>query len=275
MKWRSTRDRDMYVERTTIGMIDPGDRLKSPPATRRYPGMGRITTCLVAFWGFGALAQNTGTLRLMIDPGHNFEVVVDKKHRMQQREIKLAEGLHQFSVWAPERMVVDTAVFIVADRSSDLVMRLPYSPEFVAYRGELAKWQTKRRVERTLPILATAGGLVWSVAALSRYGKARDVLEKDREQYEIEVDPSSIARLKGTTIPAHNADLRNARQGVYVAAGVTALCGAATWYLVRRSLGRERPVFEDEQKVIFDGLVWLPSRSGSFVHAGITIPLHP
>ena len=38
----------------------------------------------------------------MVDPGHDFEFIVDHKQRMQQREVKLTEGLHSFSLWAPD-----------------------------------------------------------------------------------------------------------------------------------------------------------------------------
>ena len=99
------------------------------------------------------------------------------------------------------------------------------------------------------------------------------MLEADRETYEIDVRPASIRTLKETTIPAHNEDLRKARTGVYTALGTSAICGAITYYLYRRSAKWDKPVFEDKQKVVFDGLVWLPSERGGMFHAGITIPL--
>lgn len=257
----------MYIN--PKGMID--DLTQRGRTRHRAPALLLLAICCQGL----VFGQGTGTLRFLVDPGNTFEFIVDSKHRMQQREITLGEGLHHFSVWAPERMVVDTSVFVVAGRSSDLVMRLPYSPEFIAHRAELSRWQARRRVERTLPILATAGGAIWTGVALGRYARAKEVLEKDREQYAIDVDPASIRQLKETTIPAHNDDLREARGAVFLAAGVTALSGAATWYLIRRSLRRQRPLFEDRQRVVFDGLVWMPARLGGGVHAGITIPLRP
>ncbi|MGV3638661.1 MAG: hypothetical protein ACO1NQ_13555, partial [Flavobacteriales bacterium] len=143
-----------------------------------------------------ATAQNTGTLRMLVDPGHNFAFVVDKKHRMQQREIKLSEGLHHFSIWAPERMIVDTNVFVVAGRTSDFVVQLPYSPEYIAYRKELGAYETRKRVARSLPAIATAGSLIWTGVAFGKYQRARDILKVDEETYAIEVDPGSIRTLK-------------------------------------------------------------------------------
>lgn len=241
---------------------------------RNFEPMKRYSTILlVALAPLIGIAQNTGTLRMLIDPGHNFEFVVDKKHRMQQREVKLTEGLHHFSIWAPERMIVDTNVFVVADRTSDMVLQLPYSPEYVKYRMELGRVQSKRRVARTIPTVVTAGALVWTGISIGKYQKAVDVLEKDKEVYDINVDPGAIRTLKEETIPQHNDDLRTARTGMYTSIGVTAVAAGLTYYLYRRSAKLERPVMDDKQKVIFDGLVWLPNERGGMFHAGISIPL--
>lgn len=220
-----------------------------------------------------ATAQNTGTLRLLVDPGHNFEFVVDKKHRMQQREVKLTEGLHHFSFWAPERVIVDTSVFVIADRTSDLSLRLPYSAEYMAYRNELGQFQARRRWTRTAPLLAVAGGAVWTIVSVARYGTAMDVLEQDRELYDINVDPQAIRTLKETTIPAHNEDMKKARTMVYASAGFTVLSGAAYYYVSRLTSKWERPLFDDKEKVKFDGLAWMPGVSGGVYTAGLTIQL--
>lgn len=218
-------------------------------------------------------AQNTGTLRLLVDPGHNFEFVLDRQYRMQQREVKLGEGLHHFAFWAPERMIVDTNVFVVADRTTDFVLKLPYSPEYMQYRQELAKYETKRRVARTIPTIVTGAGLAWVGLSYAKYQKARDVLEKDKETYDIDVVPGSIRTLKDQTIPQHNEDLRSARTGLYTSIGFTAVAAGVTYFFYRRSTRWERPTLNDKQKVLFEGLTWVPTRNGGFFHAGITIPL--
>lgn len=223
--------------------------------------------------GSAAIAQNTGTLRLLVDPGHNFEFVLDRQYRMQQREVKLGEGLHHFAFWAPERMIVDTNVFVVADRTVDFVLKLPYSPEYMQYRQELGRYETKRRVARTVPTVAIAAGLIWTGFGYANYQKARDVLEKDRENYDINVAPGSIRTLKEETIPQHNDDLRSARTGLYTSIGFTAVAAGVTYFMYRRSARWERPTLNDKQKVLFDGLTWVPTRDGGFFHAGLSIPL--
>ena len=243
------------------------------PVRMQFWAMRTITLLFTFAAVLLSRAQNTGTLRLLVDPGHNFEFIVDKKFRMQQREIKLTEGLHDMSLWAPERMVVDTMVFVVADRTSDLVVRLPFSPEYVTYRKEMAQYQQKKRWTRAAPLLVLAGGLTWTAISAMQYGKAKDVLDADRENYTINADPRAIEALKAETIPAANKELKNARTQVYLASGFSVVSAAAAWYFIHRTNTWERPLFEDKQKVKFDGLAWVPSRDGGLFMAGLTINL--
>lgn len=210
---------------------------------------------------------------MMIDPGHDFEFIVDHKQRMQQREVKLSEGLHSFTLWAPTRTMVDTSFFVIADRTSDLVVRLPLSPEYVEYRAVLGRFQTKKRWMRAAPLLALTGTLIWTGIAYDRYNQAANTLEEDQDLYEISVDPESIAGLKGTTIPADKEAFKDARTNLYVASAFTVLAGAATWYLFDRTAGWEVPVFEDKEKLRFDGLSWMPNAHGGLFMASLTLRL--
>lgn len=218
-------------------------------------------------------AQETGTLRMLIDPGHDFSFIVDHKHRMQQREVKLSEGLHHFSIWAPERVIVDTTVFVIADRTTDLLLRLPFSADHLEYRKQLANYQTKKRWVRTVPIVAMAGGLVWSGISIGQYGKAKKALDKDRADYEINVDPGTLSTLKGSKIPAHNADLKKARTSLIGGLAFTAIGAGATYYLFRLTSKWDRPLFDDREKVRFDGMAWIPGAQGGILMAGLTIEL--
>lgn len=218
-------------------------------------------------------AQSTGTIRLLVDPGHNFQFVVDKKHRMEQREVTLSEGLHTLSIWAPERMVVDTPVFVVAGRTADLVVRLPYSPAFLDHKRELGRFEGRRTVVRTVPAVVTAGGAIWAGIALGKYGRAHKQLEADRATYEDNVQPLSITELKETTIPQHKEEFRQARTGFYVATGFTLLSAGVTYYVFRRTGKWDRPVFNDPEKVRFEGITWVPSPQGGHWATAITIPL--
>jgi hypothetical protein len=234
--------------------------------------MRHLLLACICCWCGQALAQGSGTLRLLVDPDKDFQFVVDKKHRMAQREITLTEGLHELSIWAPERMVVDTPVFVVANRTSDLVVRLPYSPEYKEYRNALAKYTNSRRLRTFSPVVLVAG-LVWTGASLGKYNRTHDQLEADRNTYDTSMDPGLINKLKDVEIPAHKDDFKKARTSLYAGAALSVV-GAGVLYWVRSSTkDLERPMFEDKEKVRFEGLTWHRLPTGDVWGASLSIPL--
>lgn len=240
---------------------------------RHFRGMQRIILTGLVLLAGQCIAQNTGSLRFVVDPGNNFEFIVDKRHRMQQREVKLSEGLHHFSVWAPERMVVDTSVFVIADRTSELVMRLPYSPEYVAYRDAEVRYQNQRKLRVAAPVLLVAG-MVWTGLSYSAYGKAYDQLQSDRTAYGSSTDPGAISNLKDVRIPQHKEDFAKARTSLIMGGTLTAIGAGVLWYVRSHTKDLSRPVFEDKERLRFDGLSWIGGPRGGTFAASVTIPLY-
>ncbi|MCB0763196.1 MAG: hypothetical protein R2815_03565 [Flavobacteriales bacterium] len=227
-----------------------------------------------AFMGSAGMlvGQGTGTIRLLVDaPGVAF--VVDGKHRMEQREVTLLEGLHQLSIWAPERVVVDTNVFVIAGRTADLKVELPYSEAFLDFKREYGSFSNRRAWTRAVPAAVTGAGVVWSIASFVKYNRAHQRLEDDRTDYENSVEPAGIAALKEVTIPDHQDELRKARTGLIIASGFTLVSAGVTWYIRGRTARWEAPHFDDPEKVRFDGLSWMPGPNGGSWAAGLTIPL--
>ncbi len=252
-----------------------GSRQQAVGSGAPWPGLRCTTSLLFLFLHLTVntcLAQSTGTVRMLIDPGHDFEFVVDRKYRMQQREVKLGEGLHHFSVWAPERTVVDTSVFVVADRHTELVMRLPYSAEYVAYRDALVRYQNARKLRVLSPVLLGAGAL-WAGLSYSAYTKAHDQLESDRRAYGTSTDPGRIADLKNERIPEHKADFKRARTSLILGSSLTALGAGVCWYVRHRTKDLTAPEFEDKERIRFEGLTWIDTQRGGVLAAGVSIPL--
>lgn len=235
---------------------------------------GLFASLLLFSLGMGpALAQTSGTLRLLIDPGDSFEFVVDHAYRMQQREVTLSGGHHALSFWAPGRSVIDTGVIIVPGSAVQFVLRLPHDPAFVTYRKAHDKWRSDKHLARYVPALASAGGLTWTVLAYAHMDKAYRTLQDDKEVYRTSSAPRSIRTLKEETIPDHQKDLRRARTGFAIASGLTAITLGATVWLWHRSGNWREPVFEDRQKARFEGLTWLPDDHGGVWCAGMSIPI--
>ncbi|MFT3885899.1 MAG: hypothetical protein QM724_10860 [Flavobacteriales bacterium] len=136
-----------------------------------------------------ACAQTTGTLRLFIDPGNNFEFIVDRKFRMRQRQVELASGAHRFTFWAPQRTIVDTMVTIEPGVTRDLVMHLPYAPEFIAYSKRSSAFQRKRNTMKFVPLGITVASAAWTLTRYAKLNDAKNVLDRDQDTYDHAVDP--------------------------------------------------------------------------------------
>lgn len=218
----------------------------------------------------GVMGQTVGKLRLMIDPGNNFQFVLDKKYRMQQRELELGTGPHHFSIWAPQRIVVDTTLIVLPDQTRDVVIRLPFSPEFRDYEEALRAEKKKMLIRVAIPSVLTLGAGILTYSTFRQYKKAHDRLQEDEDAYRTGADPRTLEDLKSEVIPRHKSEFSNKRGLFYVSAGLFAAAAAGTTYMAIRNAKRPMPKFFDREKVKFDGLVWLPSdERGGMWFAGL------
>ena len=217
--------------------------------------------------------QGTGTLRFLVDPGNNYSFVLDGKYRMQERELKLLEGPHTFTFWAPTRLMVDTVLRVVPDRTTDVLLRLPYSPEFAAYQREMAQLKKEQWVGRVLPSALTLGTGIWAAISFANYKDAHDQLQADEDLYNSSASPNRIDQLKSTDLPAHQEDFKQARTTFAISGGLFVASAAFTTWSIIKAARKPLPTFEDKEKVKFDGLVWVPDRRGGTWAMGLTIPI--
>ncbi len=231
---------------------------------------GGMCAWMLAFPHGEATAQSAGKLRLLVDPGGDFQFVLDSKYRMQQREVELSPGPHTFTFWAPERSMKDTTLNVEPGRTKDVLLRLPYSAEYEQWQGEMERYRNDRKLRRLLPAVLTAGSFVYTAVKWSAFKQAHDQLNEDLVAYEEGYSPQAINILKDRTIPQHKDEFQNARSNFYLAAGLSTVLTATTVYLFHRSASREVPVFQDREKVRFDGLVWVPGVEGGEWLGGLT-----
>lgn len=225
---------------------------------------------LMATW---ANAQSPGTLRLFIDPGHDFVFVLDGKHKMQQREVTLPSGPHRFQFWAPMRRIVDTTLAVFPDRTVDFKLRLPLSTEYLDYQLRMEEFRRNRMLNRALPLGLTGVSAVVSAVYFSKYKKAHDQLQEDVDQYNSLTTPGAISQLKDETMPSHQDDFNKAERNFFISLGVTGALAVATTYLYVKSSKLPLPVFEDKERVKFNGLAWVPDGRGGYWAGGLTINL--
>jgi len=218
-------------------------------------------------------AQTVGKLRLLVDPGGDYQFVLDHKYKMQQREVELSTGAHHFSFWAPQRQILDTTFNVMEGRTQDVVVRLPYSAEYRQYQNDIDHYRSRMWTHRLIPAIASVGGITWSVLSYININDAQDKLDQDVTNYNEGYVPSELAKLKTVTIPADYDAFRSARTRFYVSSGITAVVLLGTAWLWMKSGKRAVPTFEDKEKVLFDGLVWMPDAKGGAWYTGLTIPL--
>jgi len=238
-----------------IGSIKPDNR---QPTT---DNMARSFMCtVVAVWAItSVVAQTVGKLRLMIDPGAGFEFVLDHKYRLQQREVELSTGPHHFTIWAPERTMVDTTFIVLENQTRDVMVRLPFSPEFRAYEEELRQEKKKMWLNVAVPAAATLGAGILTYSTFKRYRNAYDQLAADEAAYRTGADPRTLEDLKSEVIPRHKDEFTDRRGLFFVSVGILGAVAAGSTYMIMRYTKRPVPKFFDREKVKFDGLVWLPS----------------
>lgn len=242
----------------------------------RGPGILRLLV-VVTFSHFHLstliFGQSTGTLRLLVDPGDSYRFVLDGKYRMQEREVKLMEGPHTFTFWAPTRSMVDTVLRVLPDRTTDVVIRLPHSPEYVAYTREMQQLRKEQWLGRVLPTAVTLGTGVWAVSSFVQYKDAHEQLEADEALYTTSATPRELELLKSEVVPRHQEEFKDARTMFFVSSGVFLASAAFTTWSIIKASKRPVPTFEDKEKVRFEGLVWVPGARGGSLAMGLSIPV--
>ncbi|HMC97092.1 MAG TPA: hypothetical protein VKG92_05550 [Flavobacteriales bacterium] len=215
-----------------------------------------------AHMGTCAFGQSTGKLRLNVQPIGSTEYVVDGKYRMRDQEITLEQGRHRFIFWAPERRMLDTTLTVIPDRTTEISLQLRYSQEFIDHRQATERYTLMNRWGRIAPPIITAGFGAWAVASYFNYKEANDELVDLGDTYSTSTDPGYIRSLKGERIPNAKDEFEKARTQFYVSSGLFVASLGATLYLRHRFATTKAPVFEDKEKLRFDGLVWMPTPNG-------------
>jgi len=229
-----------------------------------------VAIVMLLLAGLSLRAQQKGTIRFFVDPGHNFEFILDGNKRMKQKAVELTTGPHSFTFWAPGRSIVDTTINVIEGDQS-FYLRLPYSLSFMAYERQTEKFKGKLIWYRSVPLGVT---ILTGVISGVNYGRARRAgndLDDLLVEYDNSLVPSDILRIKSEVEEA-NETLADRRTSFGVSAGIFAASALATVYLFRKSKGLEAPVFQDKAKVKFDGLVYVPGiQDQGMLQAGISL----
>lgn len=228
-----------------------------------------VTTLLFGACIF-AMGQGKGQVRLFIDPGHNFEYILDKEDRLKDKVVELTTGEHHFTFWAPTRAVVDT-VITVEEGEQAFYLRLPFSISYLAHERRMQRFKKKVFLQRSLPAIVTLGAGIWAGISYGKHRKAHNDLESLYDEYNTEVVPFSITKLKTQDIPEAKDEFDRSKRQFTIATAVFAVSAIGTAYAFIKTKDLEAPIFEDKAKIKFDGMAYLPGENGGMVHTGLTI----
>lgn len=238
----------------------------------------RIERMIVVGWmailTINAAAQATGQLRLLMEPAGTTSYLLDGKHRMTQRDVSLLEGPHRFVFWAPERRMLDTTIIVLGGGIRDVRISLRYSEEYIEHLSRMKSYTSMQRWGRVVPPIVAGAAGAWALVSYLDYSAAHKDLVDLEDAYRTSSDPAGISRLKDVEIPSAKDDFQKARTQTYVATGLFVVSAGAAYYLRRKTSAMKAPVFEDKEKVRFEGLAWTPDvRGGGSWTAALTIPI--
>lgn len=224
-------------------------------------------------FGLGAVAQK-GEIQLNISPQRSMEYVLDGRERLNNRALVLPAGEHRFTFWAPDRKILDTTLTIIADTSIAFYKTLTPTEAYLTYQRDLKRIKHQRLFLRSLPVLATAVCAISTVNARKENNEAYDALVAAEEAYPTFRDPGIIATHKATVLPRLQREQDEANRKLRTTLAVTSVAALATVWCFIKAGNLEEPVYEDKERIRFEGLVWLPGQRGGNLHVGLTYRFH-
>jgi hypothetical protein len=119
------------------------------------------------------------------------------------------------------------------------------------------------------PAAGTVASGIWALAARKKHNDAYDEYIALRDSYGTLNAPEAITNVKEDALPRAAEEVDRTRRQLILALSVGTASALATVYGFLRK-GRTVAPFHDQEKVKFDGLVWLPDTDGGSLHMGLT-----
>jgi len=230
-----------------------------------------ILAALVALVPGLAQAQK-GEVRLAVQPSQGLQYILDGAERMSNPGLMLPAGPHRFVFYAPDRSILDTTIQVYSDSVVLFRKVLPPTPEYRAHLAARQRNGYNRFLLKATPIAVTSAATFFALSANRSRIKADESLREAEEQYAVERNPAEIAGLKESVIPARQAELDAAHRRTLIWTGVAVIGAAATVAGFIKAARIEDPLYEDKEKIRFDGMAWAGPR-GMVYMASLQIPL--
>lgn len=236
----------------------------------------RTIIFILTIWSLNGHLQaqdEQGTVRYLINPAGLIQEKLDGKLQVRARTRALDVGTHRFTFYASGFQLLDTVVDIHPGATLDLRYVLKPDPEHVASRKAQKKHQNARLLGVYTPGVLTLAGSVWVANAMKKERAAYDALKASEAEYGTLNSPSQVQALKDEVIPSQQETLQDAQQNLLTASIATGFMAGLTVWGIIRSGHHTVPVYEDKQKIRFDGIAWWPSSAGGMLFTSVTFPI--
>jgi hypothetical protein len=212
---------------------------------------------------FGTLQAQTGKVKLVVYPGHNYQVIVNNEKKVVSREIELPVGKNNIKLWAPTKSIKDVDVMVIADSTITLKITLEASNEFATYEVKNYEVRKKTAWIQGPPIVVSVGLGAYTLAKYISYRKDYKALEESVTLYNDAQITGSIAGIK-TDIAAQNEAFSKSKNQFIIGGALFGVSIVGTYFALRYAKGIEVPVFKDKAKIEFDNIL----ASGSLFGTG-------
>lgn len=236
--------------------------------------MRKALLILALSFAFGLEGQNTSTIKFIIDPGHDYKVKVDNDTIWNSHYVTVSPGIHQYQIWAPGYVPVDTNLTTMANDTLEVFRRLEKTEEYASFLAEHDAIVSGINKKQGASLLLTSVGLVYSTV---QYVKMRKEYGRLEDQVNVYYD-SEVTAITDRARVEHKSYVDNfySRRNTFRTAVVITGIGAVMTYVVFKKTRKIRlPVYDDNYQFEFEslGLLQIPGGGPQDLTPGITLTM--
>lgn len=215
--------------------------------------MVSISMFLFSLAGLG----QDGALKLFVKPGGDFFIQVDGSEPQQAHILNLSDGEHHLAVWSYGYEVMDTVLTVVANETTKVYLELSKSPAYQEHERLANKYQKQKVAYQVYTSGFLAASAIATTIFYVRQNGQFNEFESLSKDYRNSTDPQEILKLKGELEEVSDNQQRNLRY-FQVGVPVTIVAAGLTYWGFRKSAGMEQPVYNDPNRLRFQGVSFTP-----------------
>ncbi|MCB0761261.1 MAG: hypothetical protein KDC12_07015 [Flavobacteriales bacterium] len=224
---------------------------------------------IIMLFCHSANGQSGGTVKFIVNPGHDYAVKFDNDSIARVRSCHLPNGAHHIQIWAPGYDIFDTLLVVNEGEEHVVKAMLRHPQEWNTWRKESKSFTVQQGWQKVGLIGANVLFVGNAVYQWNRYKTLHNNIERITELYDATYDPSEIQELKIDL--SQNQDKMKRQQWVtYSSLGASVVTTVAMSWLLWKAGQKEAPVYEDKAKVRFYAGAGQTGYNSSNMELGLT-----